>query len=124
MSKHFGKELILDLHDCDELTFTRKSIAKYFADLCDLIGMQKEDLFWWDYYGYPEEYSEAPDHLKGTSAVQFIKTSTITIHTLDVLRCVYVNIFSCKTFCAQTAAVFTEEWFKGTIVSHTTLRRQ
>ncbi len=122
--KHFGKELILDIHNCDKSTFTRKSIAKYFSSLCDLIDMQREDLFWWDYYDCPEEYSKAPDHLKGISAVQFIKTSNITIHTLDELRCVYINIFSCKDFCAQKASDFTKEWFKGTVVSHKILRRK
>jgi len=121
--KHFGEEFILDLHNCDKSTFTRKSIRKYLIKLCDLIGMDRESLFWWDYYNSPIEYAKAPKHLKGTSAVQFIKTSNITIHTLDELRYVYVNIFSCKPFCAQIAANFTREYFKGTVVKSRILKR-
>jgi len=43
--------------------------------------------------------------------VQFILTSSIVIHTLDQLRAVYVNIFSCKDFDPKTAEKFTVEWF-------------
>ena len=32
----YGKELILDLHHCDPATFTRDSIGRYFAELCEL----------------------------------------------------------------------------------------
>ena len=50
----FGQELILDLHSCDNLTFTRKSIRKYLVELCKLIDMEREDLHWWDYFNQPE----------------------------------------------------------------------
>ena len=50
-------------------------------------------------------------HTKGTSAVQFILTSNITIHTLDLLEAAYVNIFSCKKFDRKLAEKITTEWF-------------
>ncbi len=111
--KHYGKELILDLHNCDPVTFTRIVIEKYFEELCDLIDMERETLHWWDYEDFPEEYKKAPPHLKGISAIQFIKTSNIIVHTLDELKRIYVNIFSCKDFNAKVARVFTEKTFKG-----------
>lgn len=120
----FGVELILDLHFCNIATFNRNSIEAYFVELCVLIDMEREDLFWWDYEDDPKEYAKAPDHLKGVSAVQFIKTSNITIHTLDVLRCAYINIFSCKGFPTLDAANFTREWFQGTIVTEEIIRRK
>ena len=61
----YGKELILDLYDCDSLRFTRKHIGDFFKQLCELIDMEREDLHWWDYEGEPEEYDKAPEHLKG-----------------------------------------------------------
>ena len=51
---------------------------------------------------------------RGTSAVQFILTSTIVIHTLDLMKAAYVNIFSCKNFNTDQAAEFTADWFGST----------
>lgn len=79
--------------------------------------MKREDLHWWDYKGYPEEKKKAPPHLKGTSVVQFIQTSTIVIHTLDDLRTAHINIFSCKDFNTDDAADFTAGYFGGKIVT-------
>ena len=62
----------------------REDIRRFMRLLVDRIGMEKEDLFFWDYMGDEEAYKSAPAHLKGTSAVQFIKTSNITIHILDI----------------------------------------
>lgn len=116
--KGYGKELILDLHDCDVSTFNRKSIENYFVKLCILIDMEREDRHFWDYEGDPEGYENAPSHLKGTSAVQFIKTSSMVIHTLDDLGRVYINIFSCKDFNGDAARDYTEEWFEGKAVNN------
>lgn len=113
--KNYGKELILDLHECDPATFTRKSIQGYFEELCELIDMEACDLHFWDDVGVPEEEKQTDPHTTGTSAIQFILTSNITIHTLDLLRCVYVNVFSCKDFDSDAAAEFTVKWFGGKI---------
>ena len=122
--KGFGKELILDLHKCDVKKFTRYHIKKYFVELCVLIDMQREDLHWWDYKGLPEEYAKAPAHLKGVSAIQFIKTSNITIHTLDVLKKVYINIFSCKEFDPLDTTLFTAAFFGGKVVNKKFIERK
>ncbi len=113
----YGKELILDIHKCDIDTFTRSSIAQYFERLCKLIDMEAHDFYFWDFKDDPEGYEKAPDHIKGISAIQFITTSNITIHSLDKLKRVYINIFSCKDFDSNMAKVFTEKWFDGTIVN-------
>lgn len=113
----YGKELILDLHECDPDTFTRDSIKNYFKEICDLMDMETCELYWWDDYGIPPDEQETEPHLKGTSAVQFISTSNITIHTLDIMKNVYLNIFSCKDFDPAIAKQFSEEWFKGKTVN-------
>lgn len=121
--KTYGKELIIDLHNCEAATFNRKSIKKYFVEVCDLIDMERCKLSWWDDHGVPEEEQQTDPHLKGTTAVQFILTSNIVIHTLDLLGNVYINIFSCKDFDSDDAMIFTAKWFKGKIVSFHEIER-
>ena len=120
----YGKELILDLHNCDSTTFSRKSIRNYFKQLCDLIDMERCKLVWWDDYQVPIEEQETEPHLKGTTAVQFIMTSNITIHTLDSLKNAYVNIFSCRDFNVDSAAKFSAEWFRGNVASSHVIERK
>lgn len=114
MPGKYGIELILDLHDCDETKFTRPSITEYFERLCVLIDMQREDLHFWDDEGLSEEDRQTSPHTQGTSAVQFILTSSIVIHTLDQLKAVYINIFSCKEYNPKVAEKFSVEWFGAT----------
>ena len=107
----FGVELILDLHDCNKSSFTRDSISRYFERLCELIDMKREALYFWDDIDVPEEEKQISPHTQGTSAVQFILTSSIVIHTLDQMGSVYINMFSCKDFDPELAEKFTVDWF-------------
>jgi len=120
----YGKELILDLHHCDPSTFNRKSIKKYFEELCDLIDMEREKLCWWDDHGVPPEEQETEPHLKGTTAVQFIKTSNVVIHTLDLLKAAYINVFSCKDYDENIVKEFSAKWFKGQVVNSHIIERK
>ena len=121
--KTYGKELILDLHNCNPKKFNRKDIETYFTILCDNIDMEKCELFFWDDVDVPENEKQTEPHLKGTSAVQFIMTSNITIHTLDLLGKVYLNIFSCKDFRSSIVKEFSELWFEGEIVNAVAVTR-
>ncbi len=96
----YGPELLLDCHYCDTSTFTRKSIKGYMRALCKAIDMKRHQLHF-----YKEE--------GGWSAVQFIMTSAIVVHTRDSLEAVYVDIFSCKVFNDSAAVHVTQEWFKA-----------
>ena len=73
--------------------------------------MKREELHFWDDIGIPEEEKQTSPHTQGTSAVQFILTSSIVIHTLDQLEAVYINIFSCKAYDPEVAENFSVEWF-------------
>ena len=110
----YGCELILDLHECDARLFTRASIEQFFEELCLLIDMERCDLHFWDDLDVPEDEQQTNPKTKGTSAVQFILTSTIVVHTLDLMETAYVNIFSCKDFDIDHAAEFTANWFAST----------
>lgn len=118
----FGKELIMDLYDCDVSKFNRDNLEDYLIQLCELIDMERADLHFW-YYDDPDEKAAAPPHLDGTSAVQFITTSNITIHTLDKVDEVYINLFSCKPFSTIDALVFTTGWFNAMSYEETILTR-
>ena len=109
--KSYGVELILDLHGCDVTTFNRESLDNYFETICKAIDMQRCELHFWDDVGVPPEEQQTSPHTKGTSAVQFILTSTIVIHTLELLKAAYINIFSCKEFDKDKAEKLTKEWF-------------
>ena len=110
-TKPYGFELILDLHGCNVSKFNRTSLRKYFVKLCKAIDMERCELHFWDDVGVPPEERQTLPHTKGTSAVQFILTSTIVVHTLDLLKAAYINIFSCKPFDKQVAEELTKEWF-------------
>jgi S-adenosylmethionine/arginine decarboxylase-like enzyme len=107
----YGFELIMDLHGCDISKFNRTSLRKYFVKLCKAIDMKRCELYFWDDVGLPHEERQTSPHTTGTSAVQFILTSTIVVHTLDLLRAVYINVFSCKPFDRKIAEQLTREWF-------------
>ena len=120
---NYGKELILDIHYCDSSLFSREAIKNYLNELCLLIDMKQCELHFWDDVGLPPEEHQTEPHLKGTSAVQFLLTSNITIHALDILGNIYINIFSCKDFNHERVAKFSEKWFKGTIINQQVIRR-
>lgn len=119
----YGFELVLDLHGCETELFNRKHIDKFFTDLCDLIEMEKCEVHFWDDAGVPKEERQTLPHTKGTSAVCFILTSTIVIHTLDILGAVYVNIFSCKLFDPDIATEFTSKFFNAVSCKNTFIER-
>ncbi len=119
----YGKELIMDIHDCDPGMFTRKALRKYLKQVCAIMKMERADLQWWDYHGQKKEYKEAPDHLKGTSLVQFISTSDIVIHTLDVYKKMFINLFSCKDYDSEQVRKFTVKYFKGELARIVVLER-
>ena len=91
-STHYGMELIVDAHDCDPSLMTRKKIRAFLDLLITTLDVEraKPPFFWMEDTPIP--------HLQGLSCIQFIKTSNITIHTLDITHSMYMNIFSCKFF--------------------------
>ena len=119
----YGYELVLDLKNCDTSRFNRESIDKFFTSICRLIHMEKCVVHFWDDIGVPLEDQQVEPHTKGTSAVCFILTSSIVVHTLDLLATTYVNIFSCKSFSPSQAIEFTAQWFGGDIANSHFLQR-
>jgi len=123
LMKPYGKELILDLHECNPEYFTRHKIGKFLKQLCIDIDMKRATLHWWDDMGVPEEKKLTEPHLKGTSAIQFITTSNITIHVLDILKKVFINVFSCKDFDHKLVIKKAESFFGGYVVQNKVIKR-
>ena len=121
--KDYGKEVIIDMHECDPDMFNRVNIEAFFIDVCNRIDMVRQDLYFWDDLDTPKDEKQTEPHLVGTSAVQFILTSNITIHTLDLLGKVYINVFSCKDFEASVVVDCAKRWFMGIVVSMREVRR-
>lgn len=120
----YGRELIIDVHDCTAAPFSRANITTFCDALCKALHMEKGDMYFWDYEGDSEGYKNAPLHLRGISAIQFISTSNITIHALDGLRHVYFNIFSCKSFDPSAVETLVKAWTLGVIVSFRNIVRE
>lgn len=120
----YGYSTILDAYDCDSAKFTRKNIEAFLVSLCEAIDMEREDLHWWDYDDDPEGYAAAPSHLRGISAVQFIKTSSIVVHTLDDIGVLFIDLFSCKQYDPKVLNHKMMEHFKGRVRSSQTFARR
>lgn len=116
MPDPYGYELILDLHNCDPAIFTKELVEKFCKDACEVIDMNPEDFHIWA--SDPDDYETDPPHLHGVSAVQFITTSTLVVHTITKMRRVYINLFSCKSFDPAKASAFSVAYFKGDVVNN------
>ncbi len=112
----YGEEVILDLHKCEKGTFNRRNIEAFFAALCRTLDMERCDLHFWDDHDVPKEEQQTEPHLKGTSAIQFIMTSNVTIHTLDLLGNVYLNVFSCNNVDEEIVKRVSKAFFGGVVV--------
>lgn len=107
-SKIYGKELILDLYDCDpKIIRSKKKILEYLNKICHLIKIKK--------YGKPliERFALHNPVAAGYSLVQLIETSSITCHFSELWNRAFINIFSCKLFDEKIATDFTKKFFKA-----------
>ena len=118
MKKIYGKELILDLFDCDpKIIRSKKKILEYSNRLCNLIEVKK--------YGKPvcQRFAFALPHATGYSLMQLIESSSITGHFSELLNRAFVNIFSCKLFDHKIATAFTKKFFKAKKIKNRILIR-
>lgn len=93
----------LDLHDCrPEYIRDPKKIKEFIIKLCSSIKMKR--------YGDPMIQKFGEGDLLGYSALQFIETSSITIHFDEVKDRAFIEIFSCKFFDPQKAQRFCQKF--------------
>ena len=97
----------IDLHGCDRARLADPdAIRRFVPTLIDAIGMRAHGALALDRFGDGE--------LEGWSAMQFIETSSITVHADEILGRCFVDVFSCRAFDADAAAAIAVEHFGGT----------
>jgi S-adenosylmethionine/arginine decarboxylase-like enzyme len=103
----WGMLATIDLHGCDAGRLAdAESIRRFVPTVIDAIGMRAHGSLMLDRFG--------DDELEGWSAMQFIETSSITIHADEVFARCFVDIFSCRAFEPEVAAAIAVAHFGGT----------
>ena len=118
-----GKELILDLYNCDTSKFSKDSLATFLKDLCISIDMTATEQFCWEYLDDPDRDPESMYHLAGYSFVQFLMTSNITLHSFDNLKKLSLNIYSCKDYDEKVAEEYCRNYFNAEVKQAVTVLR-
>ncbi len=105
---NWGKSAHINLAGCahDRLT-SAQLLESFVAEMIRKIGMAAHGPCYIDRFGTAEE------SLEGFSAMQFIETSTITVHLDEIGNRAYIDIFSCKNFEEQVAFEFAKEYFNA-----------
>jgi S-adenosylmethionine decarboxylase len=118
----YGQEVILDLHDVPMDFFNKDKIRKFTEELCDEIKMKKgPNYVWGDDNELGTMHNPKAD---GISCIQFLYSSSITMHCIDELQKAFLNVFSCQEFDADKVKKFAEDNIGGTVVSfHNIIRK-
>ncbi len=104
--KHWGKSAHIDLSSCDHDRLTSAPLLEAFiSEVISKIGMKAHGPCHIERFGSPDQ------NLEGYSAMQFIETSSITVHLDEIGNRAYIDIFSCKNFAEQDAFDFAKEYF-------------
>jgi len=114
--KHYGKHVILTASGCNDALLEKDKIADFCRDMVKRIDMVPFGEPFVERFGGGDEV--------GISAVQLIQTSAITIHTNDEARDMYLDVFSCKDFTAETVVKTVEDWFGPASIDSQTLLRK
>jgi S-adenosylmethionine/arginine decarboxylase-like enzyme len=103
----WGMLAAIDLHGSDRACLADPgTIRRFVPEVIHAIGMRAHGPLMIERFG--------DDELEGWSALQFIETSSITIHADEVCGRCFVDVFSCKPFDADLAAAIAVEHFGGT----------
>ena len=102
----WGLSVFVDLFGCNSLKVRDAECLKDFSRLlCEAIDMIP--------YKDPMVERFAEGTLEGNSMLQFIQTSSITVHCDEEYDRVFVDVFSCKMFDPKIAEEFCKEFFNA-----------
>ena len=103
----WGLLAAIDLHGCERGRLADPdTIRRFVPVVIDAIGMRAHGPLMIERFGDGE--------LEGWSAMQFIETSSITLHADEAGGRCYVDVFSCRPFDPGVAAQIAVEHFGGT----------
>lgn len=105
--KAWGLLASINLYGCNKEKITTPAVMRDFITaLTAEINMKA--------HGEPMIEKFAEGHLEGYSLLQFIETSSITIHFDDKIGDrAFIDIFSCKYFDAEKARAFCQKYFEA-----------
>lgn len=112
---YYGKHLILSARHCNENLLDTACIARFLRELVDRIDMVA--------YGEPLVARFGAGIEEGISGVQLIETSAIMVHTNDMARDLYLDVFSCKGYNENDVVSFVESQFGTQAINFQTLLR-
>jgi S-adenosylmethionine/arginine decarboxylase-like enzyme len=102
----WGMLAAIDLHGCERRRVADPDTIRAFVPaVIDAIGMRAHGPLHLERFGDGE--------LEGWSAMQFIETSSITIHADEFWCRCFVDVFSCRAFDPDAAAAVAVEHFGG-----------
>lgn len=114
--ERWGKSAAIDLRDCKHNRLTDPKLLQQFVrQLVKVVNMEAHGPCYIDRFGAGD--------LEGYSAMQFIETSSITVHLDEKGNRAFIDIFSCKDFDATKAKKFIKEFFKAKECTMTVLDR-
>ena len=103
----WGMLAAIDLHGCERSRLEDPgTLRRFVPSLINAIGMRAHGPLMLDRFGDGE--------LAGWSAMQFIETSSITVHADEVGGRCFVDVFSCRPFESGAAAAVAVAHFGGT----------
>jgi len=102
----WGKLVIIDLSGCNKEFIKDKSkIKEFIIKLCKIIDMKR--------FGPTRIKRFGTGKLEGYSAIQFLESSSITIHFDEIKNRAFIDIFSCKNFDSKIAEKFSKDFFEA-----------
>lgn len=103
-SKSWGFHLLIDMSECNENIDSVEAVESFFSQLIDELDMKP----------LSEIMVKKVDgeEGRGVSAVQMITTSSITFHSDDDKRSVYLDVFSCREFKPEQVLDFACDFFQ------------
>lgn len=103
---HWGLSTMITVHGCEPRYLTDEQfIRNFMSDLVDYIDMEP--------YGETVVARFGEGDLLGYSAMQLIKTSSITMHFSETDNRAFIDIFSCKGYEPHESAQFCEDYLSG-----------
>ena len=108
MNEVWGQSLSIDLGECEHsLMISPKKLKEFSKRICKEIDMVP--------FGEPiiKRFPIGNETLEGYSMMQFIMTSSITVHLDEVDNRAFINIFSCKKFDVNIAKKFCKSFFRA-----------
>lgn len=100
----WGFHLVINMSECNSKIDSLISVAQFFTDIIKELDMKTLSPL------YIKKVSG--EEGRGVSGVQMITTSSITFHSDDDKRSVYLDLFSCKNFDPKKAEAFACKYFQ------------